>query len=229
MGSSRSPDSTQGRSTVVVGRVSVRFPAHSSGRFFPDCTPRSAPRELQQQRECVGNLRPVPTTAHGEDKVQSHIPKALNEAKFVFVRHDARKPPLQSPYDGPFEVLERTPKHFTLQMGRERDNISIDRLKPAYVDPSQPPQVAQPPRRGRPPKKPEVPSPEVPSEPSAPPSRLPSPEVPSEPYAPPARLLSPEVPSEPSAPPGFSASPTHRPEPTYAEVLTRRGRIVRPP
>ena len=183
------------------------------GDFFPDSAPRSAPRELQQQRERAKNLRPVPTTAHGEDKIQSHIPKALGQAKFVFVRHDARKPPLQSPYDGPFEVLERTPKFFTLQVGTLQDKVSIDRLKPAYLDPSQLPQVAQPPRRGRPPKKPELPPPEVPREPSAPPARLPSP----------------EVPREPSAPPGFSAGPTPRPEPTYAEVLTRRGRTVRPP
>ena len=34
-----------------------------------------------------------------------------------------------------------------------KDKVSIDRLKPAYLDQFQPPQVAQPPRRGRPPKK----------------------------------------------------------------------------
>ena len=199
------------------------------GDFFPDSAPRSAPRELQQQRERAKNLRPVPTTAHGEDKIQSHVPKALNQAKFVFVRHDARKPPLQSPYDGPFEVIERTPKHFTLQVGTEQDKISIDRLKPAYLDPSQPPQVAQPPRRGRPPKKPssEVPSPEVPS-PGIPSPGVPSPEVPS-PEVPSPEVPCPEVLTRPAAPSGFSAIPTPRPVPTYAEVLTRRGRVIRPP
>merc|ERR1711940_330915 len=93
-----------------------------------------------------------------------------------------------------------------LQVGTMQDKVSIDRLKPAYLDPSQLPQVAQPPRQGRPPKKPEVP----------PPARLPSPGVPGVP--PPAELPSPEVPTEPAAPSGFSAYPTPRPESTYAEV-----------
>ena len=173
------------------------------GDFFPDSAPRSAPRELQQQRERAKNLRPVPTTAHGEDKIQSHVPKALNQAKFVFVRHDARKPPLQSPYDGPFEVIERTPKHFTLQVGTEQDKISIDRLKPAYLDPSQPPQVAQPPRRGRPPKKPEDRANDVPE----------TPEVPEVPEVQQEAVQARPVPDRPS----------------YADIVTRRGRISRPP
>ena len=132
------------------------------GDFFPK--PRSAPRELQQLRERVGKLCPVPTTTRGEDKIQAHVPNSLKQAKFVFVRHDARGTPLQTPYDGPFEVMERTPKHFTLQLGDKRDTISIDRLKPTYLDQSQPPQVAQPPHRGRPPKQ-QVSVPEVPKVP----------------------------------------------------------------
>ena len=164
------------------------------GDFFPDSTPRSAPRELQQQRERVGNLRPIPTTAHGEASIQSHVPSALNQAKFVFVRRDARKTPLQTPYDGPFEVLDRTPKHFTLQIGNQSDKISIDRLKPAYLDQSQPPQVAQPPRRGRPPKHPVDQTNDVP-----------------------------EVQREPEQ------TQTVPDKPSYADIVTSRGRISRPP
>ena len=90
------------------------------GDFFPDSKPRSAPRELQHQRERIGKLCPVPTKAHGEDKIQAHVPNSLKQAKFVFVRHDGRRTPLQTPYDGPFKVIERTPKHFTLQLGDKR-------------------------------------------------------------------------------------------------------------
>ena len=183
------------------------------GDFFPDSTPRSAPRELEQQRERVGNLRPVPTTTHGGDSIKSHVPSALNQAKFVFVRHDATKKPLQTPYDGPYEVLERTPKYFTLQIGDRTDRISIDRLKLAHLDQSQPPQVAQPPKRGRPPKKTVDQTNEVPEVPE-----VQSPEVPS-----------PEVPTKPAAPSGLSACPTPRPVQTYADIVTRRGRISRPP
>ena len=80
------------------------------GDFFPDSTARSAPQHLKQQRERVGNLHSIPTTAHGGDNITSHVPSALNQAKFIFVRHDARRTPLQTLYDGPLEVIERTPK-----------------------------------------------------------------------------------------------------------------------
>ena len=187
------------------------------GDFFPDSEPRSAPQELQRQRERVGKLCPVPTTAHGEDKIQSHVPNPLKQAEFVFVRHDARRTPLQTPYDGPFEVIERTPKHFTLQLGDKQDKISIDRLKPAYSDKSQPLQVAQPPRRGRPPKK-QVSVPAAPEVPSAP-------EVPTAPEVPAA----PEVPEVPEVQHEPNQAQTVPDKPSYADIVTRRGRISRPP
>ena len=49
----------------------------------------------------------------------------------VFVRHD---PPLQQPYDGPFKVLHRTDKHFTLDINGRKEVITIDRLKSAHVE-----------------------------------------------------------------------------------------------
>jgi hypothetical protein len=123
------------------------------GDFFPDSQPNSTSQELQRQRDRVGSLKPTPTSAHGgETSRQPNVPGALKDAKFVFVRRDAKKTPLQNPYDGPFEVLERAPKHFVLQLGNQQDSVSIDRLKPAYIDQTKPFQVAQPPRRGRPPK-----------------------------------------------------------------------------
>ena len=52
----------------------------------------------------------------------------------MFVRHDAVKAPLQPPYDGPFGVVSRDGKFFTLNLGRRHDTVSIDRLKPAYIE-----------------------------------------------------------------------------------------------
>ena len=52
----------------------------------------------------------------------------------VFVRHDAVRKPLQSQYDGPYLVLERTDEFFKLNINGHKDTVSIDRLKPAYLD-----------------------------------------------------------------------------------------------
>ena len=65
---------------------------------------------------------------------QTYVSNALTDCTHVFVRHDAVRKPLQQPYDGPFKVIKRTDKHFTLQMNNREEVLSIDRLKPAYLD-----------------------------------------------------------------------------------------------
>ena len=70
----------------------------------------------------------------------SNVPKQLNDAAFVFVRVDAHHGPLEAPYQGPFRVLQRTAKTFTLEVKGRSEVVSIDRLKPAIItDPTSPP------------------------------------------------------------------------------------------
>ena len=71
----------------------------------------------------------------------------------MFIRHDAHRTPLQRPYDSPFQVIAAGEKTFRVQIGNREELISIDRLKPAHLDPDNPPLLAQPPPRGRPPNK----------------------------------------------------------------------------
>ena len=52
----------------------------------------------------------------------------------VFVRHDAIRKPLQPVYNGPYRVLKRVDKHCTLDIARCPEVISLDRLKPAYLE-----------------------------------------------------------------------------------------------
>ena len=125
-------------------------PLSVPGDFVPDSTPTPVSQHLQQLRERVGNLRPVATGAHGEKHIKTRVTDTLRNAKFVFVRHDAKWSPLQTPYDGPYEVLQRQDKYFTLKIGNRQDSVSIDRLKPAHMNPTEPAQVAVPPRKGRP-------------------------------------------------------------------------------
>ena len=190
------------------------------GDFVPDGPQVPVQDHLRQLREKVGNLKPVPTVAHGT--VKTNVPDRLLEAKFVFVRTDARKTPLQTPFTGPYAVIARNNKFFTLQMGNKQDTVSIDRLKEAIVqDDGFPVPVAQPPRRGRPPVL-------VPGSSSSQPRRPPTPAMTPSPPTP-----SPPTPAPTSSPPTPETTPSPTPlpvpVPTYAEVTTRRGRITRPP
>ena len=45
-----------------------------------------------------------------------YMSEDLQTCTHAFIRHDAVKKPLQPPYDGPYEILSRTPKHFTLKV-----------------------------------------------------------------------------------------------------------------
>ena len=122
------------------------------GDFIPEAAQTPVQDHLRKLRQKVDNLRPTTTSAHGAENVKPKVPVALTSAKFVFIRKEAKKP-LEPPYTGPYEVLERSEKYFKLQIGSRQDKVSIDRLKVALVDQNNPVQVAQPPKRGRPPTK----------------------------------------------------------------------------
>ena len=62
------------------------------------------------------------------------MPKTLDSCAKVFVRRLDVKPPLTPPYRGPYEVIERFPNHFVLDIDGRRDSVSILRLKPAFTE-----------------------------------------------------------------------------------------------
>ena len=75
-------------------------------------------------------LKPVEMAHHTTPKVQ--IPSTIAEADFVYVRTDAVRQPLVRPYTGPFKVVGKSAKYFTIKKGGKTDTVSIDRLKPAF-------------------------------------------------------------------------------------------------
>ena len=78
-------------------------------------------------RQCL-----VPTKRHG--KRRSYVPDALQTATHVFVRLDVVKAPLQRSYDGPFLVIKRNDKFFTINKNGCSDTVCIDRIKPAFIE-----------------------------------------------------------------------------------------------
>merc|ERR1712051_255198 len=127
------------------------------------------------------------------------------------VRTDARRTPLQTPYTGPYAVIDSNDKFFTLQMGNKQDTVSIDRLKEALVEEDgSPVPVAQPPKRGRPPL--QTPSPNA-ADPLPVAAGLND-----------AHQSSPSPTPTPTPSPTPPTTPSVSGRPTYAEVTTRGGR-----
>lgn len=63
-----------------------------------------------------------------------HIDPQLNTCSHVWMRIDRVLKPLESPYEGPFEVVERYGKTFKIRKASGKEQVvSIDRLKPVVV------------------------------------------------------------------------------------------------
>ena len=73
---------------------------------------------------------------HGQEKRRSKVPQDLWTARQVLVRADKVQPSLQPKYSGPLRVLRRWGKVFRLQMEHRDETVSVDRLRPFYVDDS---------------------------------------------------------------------------------------------
>ena len=63
----------------------------------------------------------------------TNLPLDLSSCSHVLVRKDGVQPPLQQPNRGPYCVLHRSDKVFTLELDRNIDNVCINRLKPANM------------------------------------------------------------------------------------------------
>lgn len=92
--------------------------------------------------ETLNNLRPAPREQ--ADNRKCFIHKDLKNSEYVFVRREVKKP-LTPPYEGPFKVVHRNSKHYTVQVGSRDVVISLDRLKPAYAITSTNPTDTTPP------------------------------------------------------------------------------------
>ncbi|XP_029646742.1 uncharacterized protein LOC115220737 [Octopus sinensis] len=66
--------------------------------------------------------------------IPSHVPPDIDKWIHVFVQDDSVRGLLVSPYKGPFRVLSRTPKTFSLDINGRADTVSVDRLKKGYFE-----------------------------------------------------------------------------------------------
>ncbi|GFV79944.1 uncharacterized protein TNCV_1217121 [Trichonephila clavipes] len=79
----------------------------------------------------MDELKPTKSSPPKSQKI--FVYKDLKSCTHVFVRVDRVRKALEPPYDGSFPVKERYEKYFTMIIKNKPVNISVDRLKPAYL------------------------------------------------------------------------------------------------
>ena len=110
-----------------------------------DYPPQPASDMLPHLRQRVQQFLPPPMSAHAQ--IRPHLPASLDSAAYVLVRRGPSSGPLDRPYQGPYRVLSKGEKFWTLDYGGRPENISVDCLKLAFVDTASDVPTAQPPRR----------------------------------------------------------------------------------
>ena len=90
----------------------------------------SPPDPSADPADFVGRLKTTmsqlqPTLVRKQPQRATHLPPALSTCTHVFVRWDVVKKPLQPPYDGPYRVLQRQSKYYTLEMRGKKDTVLV--------------------------------------------------------------------------------------------------------
>ena len=120
----------QSTAAEMVYGTTLRLP----GEFFtpsPHPSPTDSSNYVSQLKSHMHQIRPpTPRSIHRA----SYVSDALSTCTHVFIRRDAVCKPLQPPYDGPYPVVKRTDKYFTVNIAGRKDTVSLDRLKPAHLD-----------------------------------------------------------------------------------------------
>ena len=128
-------------SAELVYGTTLRVP----GEFFPrigDDMLADPTTYVTRLKSAMQRLNTPPVRKQLQRTV--YVSQDINGCTHVFVRRDSIRKPLQCPYGGPYKVIERTAKHFTIIIKGRREVVSLDRLKPAYLDELQPTTIVEP-------------------------------------------------------------------------------------
>lgn len=121
------PDLNASAAEMIYGST-IRLPCE----FFEKPTEEYTESDfVKNLRNVIGNLKPVPTSNHASQNV--FVQKELTTCTHVFLRDDTVRAPLKSPYDGPYEVINRNDKNFDIRIGGKIIKVSIDRVKAAFI------------------------------------------------------------------------------------------------
>ncbi|XP_033231483.1 uncharacterized protein K02A2.6-like [Belonocnema kinseyi] len=86
---------------------------------------------LEEFREHMRSVKPVPVGHHGKKRVFLH--KDLNSCSHVFLRVGTGKKSLERPYTGPHKVINRnSDRVFEIHVNGSSRQVSVENVKPAY-------------------------------------------------------------------------------------------------
>ncbi|XP_044574051.1 uncharacterized protein LOC123258243 [Drosophila ananassae] len=100
--------------------------------FFTPNTQKHTESEIAETLQKTISQLPTTKPVHHHTPQEFENPD-LNHCTRVFVRVDRVKTPLEANYEGPFEMLAKHDKYFTLKGHTKDIKVSIDRPKPAYI------------------------------------------------------------------------------------------------
>ena len=89
----------------------------------------SEERPVEDILRALNSAEPIPTR-HRDSPAPTGLPSLLANADMVYLRKGGQLPPLAQPYLGPYNVVEKNPKYFRLDMGGKVQSLNVDRLKP---------------------------------------------------------------------------------------------------
>lgn len=114
---------------MVFGQA-ARLP----GTFFfnDDSDDNSTLQPVAAIQQFQESMRHLQRSARRQQISNSYVNRDLFTIPEILVRDDGNKAPLSKLYTGPFTVIARSNKYFTIDTDRGARNISIDRLKPFY-------------------------------------------------------------------------------------------------
>ena len=115
---------------MVYGQP-LRLPCKFLAQQNPGDDNLSSAVFVRQLKRSFQDLRPCRVDRHGAKNV--FVFKDLDKCSHVFIRNDAPKLPLQQPYSGPYRVISRGEKFFIVSVSDRNKDISVDRLKAAYI------------------------------------------------------------------------------------------------
>ena len=103
------------------------------GEYQPDVSEPITPQHeyVEQLVRHFKALEPKQTSNHS--KIATYMNKNLAHCTHVWLRREKKSHSLQPRYTGPYRVLDRTAKLFTLDIKDSSKVVSIDRIKPAFL------------------------------------------------------------------------------------------------